>query len=355
MGNLYRIFLSLVLISPVVGCGIITPAPSPPNVTIEELLAYEESAAGLSTEEVATLRSLEIVDDYPLYTMRFYGAYEVEPSSVKAGLPQQKQQWGCSLFAAFGDANNMLYGRNLDWRYSPAMLLFTDPPDGYASVTMVDLEYLGFGPGEERNLTSMPLAERRPLLLAPFLPFDGMNEHGLVVGMAAVPESKLPHDPRLKTTGSLRVIREMLDHARNVKEAVALLHNNNIDFIGGPQLHYLIADSSGSAVLVEFYQGKLIIIPAETGWHIATNFLLSGADEFSSEKSSRYKKMSKRLRKTNGQIGKEDALRLLSKVAQTKTPTQWSIVYQMSTGDISVVMGRSYDTVHAFHLDFATE
>ena len=355
MVKLWRIFLSLVLIAPVVGCGIITPAPSPPNVTIEELLAYEEAAAGLSAEEVATLGSLEVVDDYPLYSMRFHGAYESGPSSVKAGSPQQKQQWGCSLFAALGDSNNMLYGRNLDWRYSPAMLLFTDPPDGYASVTMVDLEYLGFGSGELRNLASMPLDERRPLLLAPFLPFDGMNEHGLVIGMAAVPASKLPHDPRLKTTGSLRVIREMLDHARNVKEAVVLLQNNNIDFVGGPQLHYLIADSTGSAVLVEFYQGELVIIPAETSWHLATNFLLSGADEFAAPKSSRYKKMSKRLRKTNGKIRKEDALRLLAKVAQAETPTQWSIVYQMSTGDISVVMGKSFDTVHSFHLDLASE
>lgn len=355
MGNICRVILTLVLIAPGLGCGIITPSPSPPNVTKAELLAYEESASGLSAEEVATLKSLEIIDDYPLYTMHFYGAYESERSSVAADLPPQKQQWGCSLFAALGDANNMLYGRNFDWRYSPALLLFTDPPDGYASVTMIDLEYLGIGPDAVRNLASMPLDERRPLLLAPFIPFDGMNEHGLVVGMAAVPASKRPHDPRLKTTGSLRVIRAMLDHARNVKEAVALLQNNNIDFTGGPQLHYLIADRSGNAVLVEFYHGEIVLIPKESNWHLATNFLLSGANEFTPQKNSRYKKISTRLRKTNGQIRKEDALRLLAKVAQTETPTQWSIVYQMSIGDISVVMGKSFDTVHSFHLELAAE
>jgi penicillin V acylase-like amidase (Ntn superfamily) len=31
-------------------------------------------------------------------------------------------------------------------------------------------------------------------LQAPYLPFDGMNEHGLAIGMAAVPESTMPHD-----------------------------------------------------------------------------------------------------------------------------------------------------------------
>ncbi len=33
--------------------------------------------------------------------------------------------WGCSLFAFFSDPQAMLYGRNFDWEYSPALLLFT--------------------------------------------------------------------------------------------------------------------------------------------------------------------------------------------------------------------------------------
>ncbi|GAG47607.1 unnamed protein product, partial [marine sediment metagenome] len=36
----------------------------------------ETRADGLSDEEVATLSSLEQVDDYPLYTMHYYGAYD---------------------------------------------------------------------------------------------------------------------------------------------------------------------------------------------------------------------------------------------------------------------------------------
>ena len=42
--------------------------------------------------------------------------------------------------------DDRLFGRNFDWRYSPALLLFTDRPaaGGYASVSMVDIAYLGF-------------------------------------------------------------------------------------------------------------------------------------------------------------------------------------------------------------------
>ena len=94
---------------------------------------------GLTDAQVATLDSLEKVDDYPLYTMRFQGAYDQYRN--RAGT-SAKPEWACSLFAAMGNAEDMIYGRNFDWQYSPALLLFTDPPDGYASVSMVDIGYL---------------------------------------------------------------------------------------------------------------------------------------------------------------------------------------------------------------------
>ena len=52
---------------------------------------------------------------------------------------------------------------------------------------MVDIEYLGFGGNRSKDLTSLTLGQRQELLIAPSLPFDGMNERGLAVAMAAVP------------------------------------------------------------------------------------------------------------------------------------------------------------------------
>ena len=65
----------------------------------------------------------------------------------------------------------MLYGRNFDWQYSPALLLFTDPPDGYASVSMVDIAYLGFDGKKAGTVTDLSLTERARLLFAPSWPF----------------------------------------------------------------------------------------------------------------------------------------------------------------------------------------
>jgi hypothetical protein len=257
--------------------------------------------------------------------------------------------WACSLFAALGDADQMLYGRNFDWRYAPALLLFTDPPDGYASVSMVDISYLGFEGTRADGVADLPLVERRGLLAAPAWPFDGMNERGLVVGMAAVPAGPIGFDPDKETIGSLEVIRLMLDSAGNVDQAVAILHRYNVDMAGIP-IHYLIADPSGRAVLVEFYGGETITTPNGTPWHQATNFIRAAVEDAQGQ-CHRYDAIYERLEGTGGRIGTLDALALLEEVSQGgEWPTQWSVVYGMSSGQVHLVMGRQYGNVHIFHL-----
>lgn len=309
----------------------------------------ESSVVGLTGEQVATLRSAQKVDDYPLYTVQYHGSYEatvIGPEQFADDSPR----WGCSLFAAMGDPNDRLYGRNFDWSYSPAALVFTSPADGYASASMVDLAYL-FTPTQARSLSELPLRDRKPLLQAPLLPFDGMNDQGLVVGMAAVPTSAPPRDPAKKTVGSLRVIREMLDHARNVDEAVDVMRKYNIDMEGGPPIHYLIADAMGRAVLVELVQGKVTVIRNETAWHLATNFLRSEAGGNGLGHCWRYDKIYQRLDESGGRMTSQGALDLLSDVSQDST--QWSIIYGMSTGSITVAMGHQYAKSHTLHLERA--
>lgn len=305
---------------------------------------------GLSDQQAATLGSLQKLDDYPLYTMRLVGAYDsrsfIENNRLANAQPEISNAWACSLFAALGDTNNQFYGRNFDWEYSPALLLFTEPSDGYASVSMVDLAYLGFKTNATA-LTDLSLVERRALLRAPFLPFDGMNARGLVVAMAAVDDGQMKPDPSKETIDSLMVIRKILDSAANVDEAVAILRRYNISMSGGPPLHYLMADQSGRAALVEFYQGKLIVIPNETQWHQATNFIRSSVDNPAGQ-CSRYDKIAERLGQTGGRVTAQNAMQLLREVSQRIT--QWSIVYGMTSGEITVTMGRQYDRVHPLRL-----
>jgi hypothetical protein len=329
-------------------------AGAPATPTLDASIPSE--LAGLTEEQVASLLSLEQVEDYPLYTMHYYGSYarqaswqDAEERDLAMGLPSP---WGCSLLAALGDRDGMLFGRNFDWMFSPALLLFANPPDGYASVSMVDIAYLGFDDDRAHGLTDLPLGERRSLLDAPFLPFDGMNERGLAIGMAAVSPGGMHPDPKKETIGSVEVIREILDHASTVDEAATILQSYNVSMEEVP-LHYLIADRSGRSVLVEFYEGEVVVMPNKETWHLATNFLRAAAGESAQGECWRYDRIAGRLAEGGGQIAPQEAMDLLAEVSQGNT--QWSIVYGMSTGQVRVVMGRQYSQPHVLQLELAGE
>ncbi|MBN1146378.1 MAG: linear amide C-N hydrolase [Anaerolineales bacterium] len=341
-----------------------TPAaPSPatqtalhtsPTVPPPATLAETSQAANLSAEQIATLDSLEKVDDFPLYTMHYYGDYRQDLPAPRQGagsaslLDSASTAWGCSLFAALGDPAGMLFGRSFDWQFSPAVLLFTHPQDGYASVSMVDFAYFDVSGNQVHDLAELPLEQRQALLEAPTLPFDGMNERGLAVGMAAVPEGNMPPDPAKETISSILVIRLMLDRAQDVGEALAILESYNLDYGGGPPLHYLLADASGRSMLVEFYQGEMHLIPNQNPWQQATNFLVSSTSGSPGGNCRRYDRIEQALAGSQGRLDPLAAMELLSQVAQDNT--QWSVVYGLQSGEVAVVMGREYENIHHFEL-----
>jgi len=326
----------------------VSSGTSPPTVEATSVSNELPEVEGLTTNQVATLSSLRKVSDHPLYTMRYEGDV-AGPAAMGPEIDALTGTWACSLFAALGDPEQMVYGRNFDWEHSPALLLFTDPKDGYGSVSMVDIAYLGFRGEDAQGLTELPLEDLEPLLGAHRLPFDGMNDQGLVVGMAAVPDGGMRSDPAKSTIGSLAAIRMMLNSARNVEDAVAVLSGHNIDHGGGPAVHYLIADNGGRAVLAEFAEGELRVTPSSDGYHLATNFMVAPALDNAQGRCGRYDRIVDTLAWSGGKLGASQAMDLLADVAQNGT--QWSVVYGMNEGTIDVVMGRQWDQVYPFVLD----
>ena len=78
---------------------------------------------GLTSNEVASLASLEEVDDYPLHVMHRYAPEPLVSAAAdrtRAG-SAQAHGWGCALFAAVADQSSMVFGRNFDWEFSPAL------------------------------------------------------------------------------------------------------------------------------------------------------------------------------------------------------------------------------------------
>jgi hypothetical protein len=340
----YRwIFNLLLLLVLVVGLFIVL------RPTQDELLPPTEESPPLSDEE-RTLASFQKVDDFPLYIMTYYGDYGFDDyleqgmaaSDHAFSIPDHA--WACTTFSSSNPDTDSLLGRNFDWYDHPALLLFTDSPMAYASATMVDLHYLGFQMDQEPSTEAM-----EALFEAPYWAFDGMNEHGLAVGMMAVSQAEPHHDPSRPTISSLEMIRLLLDYAKDVEEAVNLLGQYNIDFIGGPPLHYLIADGLGNSLVVEFIDGEMILLETEEPWQVSTNFLISLEEPLGSNSSCwRYNAAFDTLQESLGAITPDEGMAILESVAQSNTI--WSILYNQTSGEISLSVGRDFRNIHRFEL-----
>ncbi len=299
-----------------------------------------------------TLASLKKVDGYPFYTMTHYGDYGfsdyIKPggkgfASTEKKFEFSKNLWSCTCLAALGNENATILGRNFDWHDHIPLLIFTDPQDGYASVSMVDLDYFGFN----RNNLPDEAQNNRRLLETPWLPFDGMNEMGVAIGMMAIPHADSPSDPKKKTIGEIEVIRLVLDYAKNTDHAIDLIKKYNVR-METPPIHYLIADSSGNSVIIEFVGGKMIVIRNSEPWQVSTNFIIHGSGAPENVTCWRYNRAYNILQEVRGKLTSEGTMNLLQRVAQSNTI--WSMVYQMNSGKLNTVVGKNFAKIISFEL-----
>lgn len=226
--------------------------------------------------EIRTLATLKKVDDYPMYQMRYYGDYgfdeflkvgaksdsDIEKFITKRllkGLPIDLgvTGGGCTAFVTRNEKGELIFGRNFDFTYTPSLQIITEPRNGYKSISTVNLTFAGYS---EDKLPKGFSIDSFLTLAAPYLPFDGMNEKGLVIALLAVPEAKPPYSESKVTLNTTTAIRLVLDKAANVDEAVELLKQYNIYFSGDIECHYLIADADGNSVLVEYWDGELKVV-----------------------------------------------------------------------------------------------
>ncbi|MCX5201939.1 carcinine hydrolase/isopenicillin-N N-acyltransferase family protein [Streptomyces sp. NBC_00237] len=318
------------------------PVSRTPGASRPTSASAPRDAARDTARDAAAFASLRKVDDHPLWQMRFEGTYQRESRSVAPAVPPTAG-FGCSLFFAGGDRDDPQYARNFDWRHGPALLLFTDPPDGYASVSVVDTTYLGLKSSADFTTEH----GKRGLLQAPLLPFDGMNSKGLAVGFASVDRADGPKGGT--KVGSTRIQRIVLDKAATVAEALTLFGQYELDFTDGPPLHYFLADAGGDSAVVELVGGKTVV--AERGrkpWNGAVNFTFADTPAAGRLQDRRYGAATKVLDDAQGTLDTDGSFGLLRTVAQSHT--QWSVVYGMKTGKVTLVTGQRWEKRHEFTL-----
>lgn len=322
--------------------------------------------------EVRSLSSLKEIDGYGMYQMVYYGDYgfddflevgatsdaDIESfvtSRLLKGLPIDFGVTGdgCTAFVTKNDNGDILFGRNFDFLYAPSLQLFTNPENGYASVSTVNLSFAGYS---EDNLPDGFGFNSFLTLAAPFLPFDGMNEKGVAIALLAVPEARPPYNADNVTLNTTTAIRLVLDKAATTDEAVELLKQYNIYFSGDVACHYLISDANGHSVIVEYYDNAIQVVETDEEYLIASNFIAyndlnigEGFTEF-----ERYDTVLTVIEENSGVLDEDKAIDLLAEIGVMDGETdklQWSVLYNLTTGDGRIFANRKIDNITSFHLD----
>lgn len=335
-------------------------------VVLAVLLVLVATISLLFLNELRSLGSIRRTDDYGAFQMTYFGDYgfdeflktgakndgDIEKfvtTRLLKGLPINLDisGAGCTAFVTRNEKGDVIYGRNFDFRYAPSMQLMTDPDNGYSSISTVNLSFAGY---DEESLPSGIDAKSFLALAAPYLPFDGMNEKGVCIALLAVPEAEAPQDDSRVTLNTTTLIRLVLDKAATTEEAIELMGQYNMYFSGDVECHYLVADRSGASAIVEYFQGEVCVTKSDKTYQIASNFITydgvnigEGYNEF-----ERYDAVEATILENNEALSEAEAMELLAEIGivdEGVDKLQWSVIYNLTTGEVSWFAHRNTNNV----------
>lgn len=255
--------------------------------------------------------------------------------------------FGCSTISARTPEGEAVFGRNFDWGTCTALIVQTSPAEGYDSVSTVNMDFLNLGLDmpEEMQMRLLSVA-------APFAPMDGMNEKGLCVAVLMIQDSPGFHQdtgkPDLTTTTAVRLL---LDQAADVEEAVELLARYDMHASAGMMVHFALADAEGHSVVVEYIDNEMAV----TETPVVTNYYLTSGEKYgigTEESKVRYAMLEDMLQSGSSftMDGIRDALDSVSKhnFDSEFASTEWSIVYNQSTGEARYYHRENYQNYYTF-------
>jgi len=252
----------------------------------------------------------------------------------------------CSVFSTTTE-NSVIMGRNWDNQNVGSIILsLSHPPKGYSSISFSRAIDMGFPLNMDlEQIKSSELGSK--LLLAPFYAMDGINEHGLTVAVAGVKQTT--HKPKSdkELVFITFLIRKILDQTKNIEEAVNLVEkfipfDLDKNSLNG---HFIVADSSGWSVILEYDQDQWRKVYADKSWQVLTTkpiYNVSDADL--REKCWRYRSISETLDNTKGNVDWEAGMKILQDVEQKGTT--WSVIYSPTTKELYFSVYQKWNIIY---------
>lgn len=264
---------------------------------------------------------------------------------VDVGL--QSRPFGYSTLSVSSPEGGRLFGRNFDWGRCTTLIVQTQPKDGYASISTVNMDFLNLGLRLSENAFVRLMSAA-----APYAPMDGMNEKGLCVAVLMI-EDRPGFDqdtgkPDLTTTTAVRLL---LDKAANVEGALSLLEQYDLHASAGMMVHFAIADADGRSVAVEYIDNEMRVVETP----IATNFYLTPGEKYgigTEESHRRYEILTETLRPSMSLDDVRDAMDSVSKhnFDSAFASTEWSVVFDQGSGEARYYHRENYERAYSFRV-----
>lgn len=279
-----------------------------------------------SVEELEAIISDELFFGYPIKT--------------------NENLFGCSAFAAKTPEGKRIVGRNFDYAQGGALLVYTQPNNGYRSYSMVSLSHLGVS--KEEGTMPETLTGKLSIIASPYGCVDGLNEKGLSVSVLELQTETTRQDNGKKDIITTVAVRMLLDKCSSTKEAITMLEEYDMHSSAGMPYHLLISDASGHTVIVEWPENKMNVVNQS----IATNFQLSNGKNFGvGIGHDRYDMIKETFDSTDSTILPKEAMELLENVSikwNGEWATEWSVVYHIDDFTVDICSDMNYDKIYQF-------
>lgn len=327
--NLLKLFLSVLLTCLAFSCNF--------KNNEQILIDFKTDTSSLS-DSLKILKSFKKMNNF--FVLNYSGDYDDKTRLLQEWFNSHAEYiykpTGCSVFWTGNEINQGFLGQNFDQDdgVSKCGILFGkySPSGKYKSFSFSRIEDLQTADNKGLNINVNPSSltdfQKSSVLYFPFYAVGGINEHGLAVGIASIPSQLIKEKENRSPIFVTNFIRQLLDNCRTVDEAVTLskkyyLYDHSLSTISH---HFLIADSIGHSVIIEYRTGRMDYIYDNEGFQLFTNNQIIENSNENLNKCWRFKIINERLSVHNTNLNIQDYLSILD---QVKNNTIWSVMYDL--------------------------
>lgn len=259
--------------------------------------------------------------------------------------------FGCSTISVKSNNGDSIFGRNFDWYNSNCMIVISETPGNYKSISTVNMDFITQGTG----LGSLVITDEIKTIASLYAPLDGMNEKGVCISVNYIEDSsKINQNNSKKDLTTTTAIRLILNKAADVNEAIELLKQYDMHGSMGFMTHFAIADSKGKSVVVEYINNEMKVLDTP----IVTNFYMNEGEKQgigTQQSHERYEILMNTIGEKQNKMNMEDVKDALESVCKKHyndgETTEWSAIFNQSTGEINYYHRENYDKVYTFNLN----